>query len=310
MPRQSNHIAGVTRRILGTTWWYIRSIVKKMADDDLLFLASGIAFNGILTMIPLFLLGASALGVLLNSSELAVARLNDILNALFPPQPFAISIKESILTIIGDIIVHRTSLGMFGILVLLYTATSLFDAVRSALHKVYKVSRTRGVLASFIRHQGFLALVFLLFIASSMTLWVVTTLESLVLHVPAFSSLTPPEEFHTVIPTLVTFVLTAFMFYILYRYIPDTTPPRDAAMISTVTTTVLWVVSSKLFAVYLSSFSSLGTIYGPYAFILVLLIWVYYSSLMFVIGAVVGQVHWERSRLKTRLTGDAALTNP
>ncbi len=52
------------------------------------------------------------------------------------------------------------------------------------------------------------------------------------------------------------------------------------------------------FALYLSQFSAIGTIYGPYAFILVLLIWIYYSSIIFVIGAIVGQAYWERAKLK------------
>ncbi len=60
------------------------------------------------------------------------------------------------------------------------------------------------------------------------------------------------------------------------------------------TTTVLWIISGRLFAVYLADCSTIGTIYGPYAFLLVLLFWIYYSSLMFVFGGIVGQVYWER----------------
>jgi len=281
-------------RFVVTAWWYIKTIFRRLTQDDILLLASGIAFNGILTMIPLFLLSASALGVLLNSSELAVARVHDILNALFPPQPFAISIKQTITTVIADIVVHRTSLGVFGILVLLYTATSLFDAVRSALHIVYRVQRTRGVIASFLRHQGFVILAFALFIVSTAVVWSVSVLEGLVQNVSAFSFLKLPS-LHAALPTVLIVILTAFMFFIIYRHIPDTQPPRNAALISTITTTVLWVLSGKVFALYLSNFSSIGTIYGPYAFILVLLIWVYYSGLIFVVGAVVGQVHWERT---------------
>ena len=119
----------VSLRVLEAVWFYTRSISKKIFEDDILFLASGIAFNGILTMIPLMLLTASALGVFLNSSALGVQQLNEILDAIFPPQPFALSIKESILTIISDIVQYRTSLGVFGVIVLIWTATSLFDAL-------------------------------------------------------------------------------------------------------------------------------------------------------------------------------------
>ena len=291
-----------SHRLLQTGWYYIRSITKKFSEDDILFLASGLAFNGLLTMIPLMLLTASAIGIFLNSSELGVQRLNDVLNAIFPPQPFATSIKESILTVILDIVAYRTSLGVFGVLVLIWTATSLFDALRSVLHNIYRVKRTKSLLAGFAHDVGFVFLAFILFIASSVSIWMFSLLEGLATNVPELASFAVPG-LHKTIPTLIVIILTAVMFYIIYRYIPDSKPPKIAGIISTITTTVLWVISGKLFAVYLSSFSAIGKIYGPYAFILVLLIWIYYSSVIFVVGGIVGEVYRERMELKA--TGTA-----
>jgi len=287
----------VSLRVLEAVWFYVRSISKKLSEDDILFLASGIAFNGILTMIPLMLLSASALGVFLNSSDLGVQRLHEILDAVFPPQPFATSIKESILTVVSDIIRYRTSLGFFGILVLIWTATSLFDALRSALHKIYGLPKTKTLLESVIHHVGFVFLVFLLFIGSNFAIWIVSLAERVVLSVPALSGL-DIKGYGQSLPTVVVIVLTAVMFYIIYRHIPDTKPPKVAGIISTITTTILWVVSGKLFGIYLSSFSAIGKIYGPYAFILVLLFWIYYSSIIFIVGGIFGQVYWERLKLK------------
>lgn len=284
-------------RILEAIWFYARSLTRKFFEDDILFLASGLAFNGILAMIPLFLLSASALGTFLNSSQLGVQQLKDILDAIFPPQPFATNIKESILTVISDIVQYRTSLGIFGVLVLIWTATSLFDALRSVLHRIYGVKRTRSVLSGFAHDVGFVFLAFVLFILSNLSVWVVSLVERVVLNVPALSGLNIPFLYRDT-PTIIVIGLTACMFYIVYRYIPDSKPPKVAGVISTLTTTALWVVSGKLFAVYLSNFSAISTIYGPYAFILVLLFWIYYSSIIFVAGGMVGQVYWERLKLK------------
>jgi membrane protein len=287
----------VTLRLAEAGWFYVRSISTKLFEDDILFLASGLAFNGILTMVPLMLLSASALGTFLNSSELAIARLNDILNTIFPPQPFATNIKESILTAIADMIAYRTSLGIFGVVVLIWTGTSLFDALRSALHRIYRLQRTRSLLASLLHDVGFVALVFVLFVASNLAIWIFSLLERVILNVPALEVLDLPS-LNRSIPTVIIVVLNACMFYVIYRYIPDTRPPRIAGIISTTTTTILWVISGKLFAFYLSQFSGISKIYGPYAFILVLLIWVYYSAIVFVVGGVVGQAYWERQKLK------------
>jgi membrane protein len=284
-------------RYLETVWFYARRITKKLAEEDILFLASGLAFNGILTMIPLLLLTASALGVFLNSSQAAIGQVNDVLNTIFPPQPFATSIKESILLIIEDIIAYRRSIGIFGVVVLMWTATSLFDAVRSVLHRIYHIKRTRGLLISILHDVVFVLLVFILFVASNIFIWMFSLLEQIGESVPALDS-GLVEELHASVPTVIVVLLTAVMFYIIYRYIPDTKPPNRAGIISTVTTTILWVISGKLFALYLSQFSAIGSLYGPYAFILVLLIWIYYSSIIFVIGGIVGQTYWERFKLK------------
>ena len=284
-------------RFLKGGWFYVRSITKKVFEDDIFFLASGIAFNGILTMIPLMLLLASAVGSFLNSSALGVQQLNDILNTIFPPQPFATNIKDSILTIISRIVIYRRSLGFVGFGVLIWSATSLFDALRSVLHIIYRLDRTRNFFVSLVHDVGFVVLAFVLFIVSNLAIWVFTLIENVVLMIPALKPLNLPR-FNEGIPTAIVIILTTFMFYIIYRYVTDSKPPRAAAVISTITTTVLWVASGKLFGIYLSDFSGIGKIYGPYAFLLVLLFWIYYSSIIFVFGGIVGQVHWERVKSK------------
>lgn len=284
-------------RYLETLWFYTRRIGKKLLEEDILFLASGLAFNGLLTMIPLLLLAASALGVILNSSQAALDQVNDILDALFPPQPFATSIKQSILTVLSDIIAYRRSIGIFGAVVLVWTATSLFDAIRSVLHRIYHLKRTRNLFVTILHDVVFVFFVFSLFVFSNLFLWAFSLADRLTQSIP---QLADARIFNigASIPTILVVMLTAVMFYVVYRYIPDIKPPRLVSIISTITTTILWVVSGKLFAWYLSGFSAIDKIYGSYAFILVLLIWIYYSSLVFVIGGIVGQSYWERFKLK------------
>ena len=49
-------VVKLSLRVLEAAWFYTRSLTRKFFEDDILFLASGLAFNGILTMIPLLLL--------------------------------------------------------------------------------------------------------------------------------------------------------------------------------------------------------------------------------------------------------------
>jgi membrane protein len=287
--------AQVTVRRVESLSLYARQIWRKLKEDDILFLASGLAFNGILTLLPMLFLSAALAGTLLNS-DAGLDQMNDFLEALFPQQPYAEEIKASIRAVVSEIIAYRRSIGLVGVVVLLWTVTSLFDAVRTVLHRIYKLKRTRGLLSSLAHDIGFLILAFILFIATNFAIWTYTLLRPLAMDVPALKSLVD-AGYTRAIPTFTIVVLTAVMFYIVYRFITDVRPPHTAAAISTLTTTVLWIIGGRLFAMYISDWSIIGRIYGPYAFLLVLLIWIYLSSVLFVLGGVVGQVYWERSKL-------------
>ncbi len=286
----------VAVRGLELGFFYARQVYRKLKDDDILFLASGLAFNGILTLLPMLFLSAAVVGTLLNSDAASLDQVNNFLDAIFPQQPFAEEIKASIRSVVSEIITYRRSIGAVGIVVLLWTVTSIFDAVRTVLHRIYELKRTRSLLSSLARDIGFIFVAFILFVATNFAIWMYTLLRPLAMDVPALRSLVD-AGYTRAVPTFTIVVLTAVMFYIVYRFITDVRPPHKAAAISTLTTTVLWIVGGRAFALYISDWSIIGKIYGPYAFLLVLLIWIYLSSVLFVLGGVVGQVYWERSKL-------------
>jgi membrane protein len=288
--------AQVTVRQVENLYYYAQLIWRKLKQDDILFLASGLAFNGILTLLPMLFLSAAIVGTLLHSDATSLDRVNDFLDAIFPQQPYSEEIKSSIRSVVSEIITYRRSIGAVGLTVLFWTVTSIFNALRTVLHRVYELKRTRSLLSSLTRDIGFIILAFILFVATNFAIWMYTLLRPLAMGVPALKSFLD-AGYTRALPTLTIVVLTAIMFYIVYRYITDVRPPHMAAAISTLTTTVLWIIGGRVFAVYISDWSIIGRIYGPYAFLLVLLIWIYISSAIFVFGGVVGQVYWERSKL-------------
>lgn len=60
-----------------------------------------------------------------------------------------------------------------------------------------------------------------------------------------------------------------------------------------------WEVLKIGFTIYLVKFSNYAAVYGTYAALSVLIIWIYLSSLAFVIGAEIGQIYNEKNILKT-----------
>ena len=80
-------------RYLKITEFPFKPLMRRIAGGEILLFASGIAFSAILTMVPLLLISASALGIMLQSSEQGVAKLEAVLATVFPEQPFATNIK-------------------------------------------------------------------------------------------------------------------------------------------------------------------------------------------------------------------------
>jgi membrane protein len=268
-----------------------------MRELDLFLMASAIAFGILLTTMPVLIIFASIAGIILHASGVDVQHLPEILATVFPPQPFAEEIRQAILQVVRDVMDYRTTLGLFGFGALIFTSSFLFDIIRTALHRIYRIRPRRRFLLGFLFEILFVFAALILLVMSNIALWALNFLREYFIQRYHFDA-DVLARLDQSIPSVVVVLLTAAFFYILYAYLTDTRPPWQAPVASTLSATTLWLLSGVLFGLYLRSNTVIGTVYGPYAFLLVLLLWVYYSSLIFVFGGVVGEVFWERLRRK------------
>lgn len=276
-------------------WDFSVRLWNKMDVDDILFLASGIAFNVLACLLPLLLFLIYALGIWFQSSE-TIGVVDRILATAFPNQPYAHNIRNAISSILAQIVASGQVLGLLSLAVLMATSASLFASLRSVLHRVFEVKASRHFVISYLVDLSLvlgLTLLILLLICLS---WCYHMLRHLEHFVPSAVN----YQFHGIygtIPALVSPVLVAVFCCLLYRYVPAERIRWRIASLAAVTTTVIWETTGLLFAWYLGSLTSLGRVYGAYAFLIVLLVWVFYSSVIFIFGAEVGQV--VRSRMES-----------
>jgi membrane protein len=273
--------------------YFIKGVYLRFKEDEVMLYASGIAFNGLLCLIPLLLLVTSLFGIFLQSSDLAVKQIDEILTKAFPSQPYASAIKSSIRQTIDDIIRYRGSFGLVGLGVLLWTATYLFGALRTALNRIYRLTTHRLVIVAILQDILWVIVVVVLFLVTSMLPGIISVLDSIVQEIPRLQMV----NFGAILekfPLAINFVLTYLMFFIVFRFIPEKGISATVAALSSFTTTILWIAAGIAFRWYLDTFHSFGQLYGTYAFLFVMLFWVEYSSLVFLVGAIVGQLYRER----------------
>lgn len=297
MTRVDKKVSYFIRNFWDAARYYSRGLMVRFVEDDVLFLASGIAFNVLLCIIPLLLLVSSLLGVFLKSSDLAMDNIDKLLTKALPNQAQAVAIKNLTFRIINDFVEFRRSLGVFGAIVLLYTSTSLFSSVRSALHRVYRVTTITGIFLSQLKDLILVLALGWLFISVNTLNWLYTLISrySAEMFGPNFTTIqnTLPD----ILARITSLVLTVLMAFLAYRFIPFYGTTTRSSIIAAISTTILWKFAGYLFALYLTAFQPFRQVYGTYAFILVAMVWVYCSSIVFVLGATIGGLYKERQEI-------------
>src|ERR1039457_6900855 len=117
---------------------------RKAGDDDVFFMAGGVAFGILLAGVPFLLLVASVLGFTLNTSdEASHAAAIDFIQNLFPS---TLSGGGSLLDpILHDVVRTRGTMGGFGAVAFLWFSSRLFSSMRSVLLDVYEVPQGHGI---------------------------------------------------------------------------------------------------------------------------------------------------------------------
>jgi membrane protein len=91
-----------------------------------------------------------------------------------------------------------------------------------------------------------------------------------------------------------TVVGVFLILFLVHRLVPASRPTRHAAFAAAVATTVLWYLATLGFGAYISHVATLKRIYGAYVAAIVVVFWIYYTSIVFIIGAEIGQMYQER----------------
>lgn len=278
-------------------WNFLKSLWNKIRQDNILFLASGMSFNMLLCLIPILLLWIYIFGILFQSAD-TIQFLDRILITAFPNQPHALTIRQSISSVLEEIVTHRKSFGLLSTAVLLATSASLFSSARSVLNQVFALSDKRHFLISYLVDLALvLGLTLLIIFTASLSL-AYRTFQQFRKFIPYLSDLDHYGIWGGA-TDLLSWIAILVLCYLLYRYIPSERIEHRIAWISAAVTSFIWEISGRLFAWYLTTLTPFSKIYGTYAFILVLMVWVFYSSIIFILGAEIGELIRERTPSKS-----------
>jgi membrane protein len=261
-------------------------------EDNVLFLAGGIAFNILLAAVPFVLLLVWFSTYLLNKSSAGASEVVlHYLDRLLPAH--AEDVNSPYHQVLTSLLAANARLGVWSAIGFVWFSTRLFGSMRTVLASVFDIENERSIVAGKIFDIKITILATVLITAN--------TLISTYVLLATNNSVQVLEDLgirHDVMgqakalgSRVVASVLLATMFFALYRYLPIRRVTMKAAWLAAIYTTVMFELAKAAFNLYVRSFNP-GSLYtGTVAVIVIIVFWVYYAALIFILGGEVGQVY-------------------
>lgn len=262
----------------------------RLAKEHIFLLSSGIAFNIVLCIIPLLLVASAIVGSLTDSASLSVT-LNRILRDTLPPNQINSEIIDSTLNELHTAFKFSNLAGWIGGFGLLWTASALFSSMRTGLNAIFSIKTPKFFLLYKLQDIGLTLVLMVLLLASSLiapTAALVASVGKNILPENIFSWLSG------VTVHLVGLASSVLFFYFVYQFIPNQQLPRRMVITATLLCTGLWEAARFGFAWYLTNVGSFGKIYGVYAIVFTVGIWIYYSALITLLSAEAAEFWYEK----------------
>ncbi len=276
----------------------LKAAVAEFQRDDALGLAAQLAFYLILALFPFLLVLVSLMGTF--SSPGLAEQVLGYFREVTPEQVYWI-----IESYLSDIIAgNRPAPGLFsvGLVIALWSASVAFAALINALNKAYDVEETRP----FWKVRGIALLMTL-----GLSVIVMIGVLLLVAGPPigrGIADLFGLGEVFTLVWNVVQWPvalsLMVFTVALLYYFAPDAGQPFRWITPGGLIGVLLWVLASVIFRFYVSNFGSYDATYGSIGAVIVLLLYLYLSSLTILFGA---ELNATLVRLKEEISGEQVL---
>lgn len=240
--------------------------------------AAGMAYYTLFSFFPLLIVLVTVVSYFVNGAE-ASSRVTQLVISVIPVSEGFVARN------IGRILDLRNSVGFVGLLAFIWSASNAFSMMVHNINNAWPENERR----SFFQKRLFgLAMVIAIIVILFVLMLSSTMLNALVKYkdtVAGLDLLFTNWLWHFGAKVLYWGVPFLF-FYSLYRIVPMGRVPIKAAGFSALVITLLWRAASSAFQWYLASgLARYEVIFGSLNAIVVVLLWIYYSSLIIFFGA-------------------------
>jgi membrane protein len=265
-----------------------RSVIKFQKDDPVK-LAGTTAYFTIFALAPILIIIISVIGLLMGEETIRVKVYEELQNLIGSQG------TDYIKTLVSNFQnTERNILGtIIGILIFMVSATTIFSVLQKSLNFVWKIKakpqhnwlkilKDRLLSFGLILSLGFVMLVSLLIDAGLSLLR-----DFLNDHMPEFTLVLVQIANH-----IFSFAVIMFIFAMIYKFLPDALIKWKVVWMGSFITSLLFTLGKFLIGFFLGT-SNIGVMYGAAGSLVIILIWVFYSSMIFFLGAEITQQYAE-----------------
>lgn len=263
-----------------------RQTFQEWAEDKVSLLAAGLAYYTLFSLAPLLLIVIGAFGFFVGEAALQSSLLQEIRAQAGPQVADAVrSILENASAREGGLIPT-----LVGIVTLVIGATTVLAQLQNALNVIWEVKPdpagsaigrllfVRVLSLGMLLVIGFLLLVSLLLSAALSTVWD---------NLPGVAALWPVVDF------ALSLAMITVLFALIFKYIPDARIAWRDVWVGAAFSAALFSIGKFGLSLYVSQ-AGIASSYGAAGSVVVLLLWVYYSAQVLLLGGEFTQVYARR----------------
>ncbi|MCP4573762.1 MAG: YihY/virulence factor BrkB family protein [bacterium] len=267
-----------TTRRFKRYWFFLVRLQREIGYDDVMGMAAQIAFYTMLALFPFLIFLLS----LISTFPLGEALQPELLAALetqMPPES-----AQYVTNIVMDLLPQSNrGLLSFGLLASLWGASMAVGALITTINRAYNIRPRRNLVT-----QKVLSIVLTLALSG---LWLISM--TIILVGPRYTQgifefvglATENNTFWTSIRLPMAFLLNLLALSVLYYIAPEAKQRFRWILPGAVTSTLFWMLASSAFRVFLRNFGQYNKTYGGIAALVILMIWLWISGFVFLLGA-------------------------
>jgi membrane protein len=256
----------------------LKKTVREIGEDRIPSLAAETAYYFFFSLFPLLLFLTPLLSLVGNGPELMESMISRLATTL-PAD--ALSVLRRTLT---EIVTSSGGAGVMtlGALLAGWTGSNIFGSLMDALNVAYDVTETRPFWKRLALRLGCLVIAGLIVLLATavfldgerLARWVG---ETLALGPAGVAAVTALE-------LVLAFCLLVGLGVMIFRLLPNVHQEWRHVVVAALATTVLWIVATLLFRLYVQHFGSFNKTYGTIGGVIVLLSWMYYTMFVVLVG--------------------------